>query len=80
MARRTTTATRSRSTRSRQEAPAKPARRTSTTTSVAKTEVVAEEAPSSGMAGVAILTSVLLLAAILCVDAMLGRYGSGVFF
>lgn len=70
---------RPRSTRSRQEAPAKSARRASAP--VVPVAVVAEaDNGSSAMTGMAVLTTVLLLAAFLCVDAMLGGYGEGLLF
>jgi hypothetical protein len=70
--------TRTRTTRSRQEAPARTPRRE--TVQVSQTVAVTEAETSDGMTGTVILTTVLLVVAILCVDALLGSYGSGVFF
>ena len=42
---------------------------------------VVEEAEGPGIeAGVLVITTVVLLAACLCVDALLGTYGQGLFF
>ena len=75
MARKTT---RTRTTRSRQEAPARTARKESV--QVTQTVAVTEADTSTGMTGTVIFTTVLLVAAILFVDAMLGTYGKGFFF
>lgn len=76
MARRSST--RNRATRSRAESPA-PSR--GRRREAAQVEVVeGESAGDGGATGMAILTTLLLVAAILCVDALLGRYGEGVFF
>ena len=75
MARKTT---RTRTTRSRQETPARTGRRESV--QVTQTVAVAEAEPATGMTGTVIFTTFLLVVAILCVDKLLGTYGSGVFF
>lgn len=75
MARRST---RSRSTRSRQERPAKPPKPARAARAV-EAEVV-EETRGGGETGMVILTTVLLVAAILFLDALRGSYGEGVFF
>jgi hypothetical protein len=55
-------------------------RKQTTTSSTADVEVV-EEAPGEGIdTGIAIATCLMLVAAILFLDAELGRYGAGVFF
>ena len=77
MAKRQTT--RTRTTRSRQETPARSSTRRETV-QVAQTVAVSEADKTDGMTGTVVLTTVLLLIAILCVDKLLGSYGAGVFF
>jgi uncharacterized integral membrane protein len=73
MAKKTTTTSTTRAARSA----AKPAARTTVT----EVEVVEEKAGATWEAGVAILTALLLIVAILMVDYELGTsYGGGVFF
>lgn len=67
MARRTSRTRQSRSTSSRRAAPA------------AEVEVVEEAEDGNIDSAIVMLTSVLLLAAILCVDALLGMYDKGLF-
>jgi hypothetical protein len=50
------------------------------TTAVVEVEVVEESGGSGIDAGIAVMTSILLLVAILFVDAHLARYGKGMFF
>lgn len=78
MARRTTktTSTRTR-TASRRPAARPAARATTTTTDV---EVVEEDAGAGWETGVAVMTFVALLVAILLVDMHLADYGAGMFF
>lgn len=47
---------------------------------VAEVDVVEERGGAGIDAGIAVLTAILLIAAILFVDANLGRYGGGLFF
>ncbi len=59
---------------------AKPARgRKSAAPAVAEVEIVEESGGTGWEAGVAIVTSLLLVAAIVCVDMMRGWYGEGLF-
>ena len=51
-----------------------------TTVAVADVEVVEEKAGEGIDAGIAVVTFLMLLAAILFVDAHLGRYDGGLFF
>jgi len=65
---------RSRSTRSVKD------RSASSSRGVPAAAEVEDDGSSGGETGIVILTTALLVAALLCVDAMLGRYGAGFFF
>jgi hypothetical protein len=61
-------------------APARAAKTKSKKPAASGVEVL-EEAPGMGPdAGIVIMTTVVLVAALLFVDALLGKFGSGVFF
>jgi len=58
-----------------------PARATAKSKKSAEVEVAAEDAPGMGIdAGLAILTSIVLVAAVILVDALMGKIDKGIFF
>ncbi len=64
----------------RSELAERPVKATSRKTVTTEVEVVEEESSGGFESGMAIATTVALLAAILLTDALLGRFGKGFFF